>query len=211
MSTFGTTNCDYNQNLSMMTVRKIIIVAIAMSTIIVINPIIVNGQEKCESFDRELAHFMIPHDQIPDYKQTYERVYKAIYSIPPKSRDFFESHEVLDIPLSNIDASIDALMLSVASDLKIDDLNEELSHEIKQRAEFAKLGITENKKRYVNIRLSYEFGGKTHIMVGAIGYKKITDDTIRFGVSLYREAWEEQWGVRLKALLPVVDFCTETF
>ena len=32
------------------------------------------AQHKCESFDRELAHYMIPSDQLSDYKETYQSI-----------------------------------------------------------------------------------------------------------------------------------------
>ena len=155
------------------------------------------AQHKCESFDRELALYMIPSDQLTDYKETYHRVYDAIYSIEPEYRQIYKSHEVLTTPLDTIDDVVDRMMESVAIKLKIDTLDEELIRKFKDRVAYSKMGVTSSMEKYVKINMSFKWGGKAHIMVGAVGYKKLTKDKIVFGASLYKEEWKEKEWVRL--------------
>eukprot|EP01084_Bolivina_argentea_P285202 489032_1 len=150
-----------------------------------------------QQWEKELVQSMIPTDQLAVYEKSYKKVNAAIYSIAPESRQISKSHRVNQIPLSRVDDIIPVLIEHLATDLQVDKLEEDVVKKIKYQIKYAKLGMKGAKDRYAKIKLSFERGGRSHIIVGAVGFKAVSNDEILFGVSLYQEHWKEHEWVRL--------------
>eukprot|EP00485_Elphidium_margaritaceum_P022367 CAMPEP_0202721164 /NCGR_PEP_ID=MMETSP1385-20130828/146678_1 /ASSEMBLY_ACC=CAM_ASM_000861 /TAXON_ID=933848 /ORGANISM="Elphidium margaritaceum" /LENGTH=233 /DNA_ID=CAMNT_0049385265 /DNA_START=12 /DNA_END=713 /DNA_ORIENTATION=+ len=151
-------------------------------------------------YEMQMIDHMIPAQDLHLYKQAHDQVYSAIYSIAPKSRKVRKSHKVLRMNLNKIDDAVPLMMKAVAAELYDDSdapLDGGLANKIKSHAEFAKIKIQSIKEKYSNINISFEKGGKSHIVVGMIGYQAVNEDEIVFGISLYQEDWQEKEYVKL--------------
>lgn len=166
-------------------------------------------KESCESINHEMARFIIPDESLSDFKDTHDMVLKAIYSIEPKDRQPHKAHKITTTSLKTIDGGVDIVMDSVALQLgmKLEELDPTLTLLLKGKVKSAELGLEVDMDRYATYKLSWDWGGKSQMMVAVVGYKKTGDDEFQIGASVYREEWEEQPHVRLKKCkdIPISD------
>eukprot|EP01084_Bolivina_argentea_P098675 177334_1 len=162
-----------------------------------------------QQFSRQLTESLIPQNQLPRHKYSYNLVKHAINTLEPKSRDTKNSHQVLRFPMHKMDENLDDLINEVVYELGIENLHvagySDLQYKIKQQARFAKMGaVGLNTYKYTHVNISFDWGGTSNIMVGGIGFQKVDDD-IMFGISLYKEQWTEEYYARINQNADVWD------
>mmetsp|Transcript_78018 Transcript_78018/g.95536 ORF Transcript_78018/g.95536 Transcript_78018/m.95536 type:complete len:240 (+) Transcript_78018:253-972(+) len=137
---------------------------------------------------------------ISQYKVSYDKIYNAIYSIAPKSREPFFSDSINKVKKQDFDKLVPTLKDKLKYELKYEILSRDLDKKIDLMARKVNIGGIKLLS-FEEINISFDWGGQSYTGFGILGF--IEDDTdpdsIVVGVSIYREEWVEQDDVRLVA------------
>eukprot|EP01084_Bolivina_argentea_P300572 518314_1 len=134
--------------------------------------------------------------QLQEYQKDYNTVYKAMMSIPPKSRQIKKTHEVVVTDYDDLDDVGEVLAESCADDIG-QDLPSAVLAKLQTAIKFAKKRKKQYKTAYYDIKISGEWGGKSDLVFGLMGMKKLNEKECAIGVSLYQEIWIEQDNVKI--------------
>ena len=142
-----------------------------------------------KSFDVVLSEYMIPADEVSVYKKYYDMVQEAFQDIDTNYRNFYTSKRIQTVPTHSIDKVAAALIEELFEDLGRDDNSEMVAKKIERIPKWVKYGVDDMNK-ITRINLVYEFGGKSDIIVGAVGFRAKGPGKVEIGISVYKEVWE---------------------
>ena len=143
-----------------------------------------------KSFDIVLSEFMIPPDQVSVYRKYYDMVQAGFEDVDAEFRDISTSIHTLTVPKNNIDNVIGGLIEEMYKDLGKDPRTDNVVGKIENLRKNVKWGVLEDMAKITRINLVHKFGGKSDIIVGAVGYREKGGDNVEIGISVYREVWK---------------------
>eukprot|EP01084_Bolivina_argentea_P252333 423526_1 len=123
-----------------------------------------------------------------DYQKGYKRVFDAVYSIAPKVRSINTVHKVVICNYNKVDA-VERVLSKYLPYNEVKKLTYVLR--------MAKIKISMHKKIFYQENINDNWGGCSKCVAGFIGMKKLNDNEVAIGVSIYSEKWKEEDFVRI--------------
>mmetsp|Transcript_49574 Transcript_49574/g.79126 ORF Transcript_49574/g.79126 Transcript_49574/m.79126 type:complete len:223 (+) Transcript_49574:108-776(+) len=155
-----------------------------------------------ERMYREMLVDIVGDQTLEQLKADHERVEKGKNCIPPANVEQYDTHPLLKIDREKLPEAKAILTSKIKEDLHLTTMPNKLSKKIDEMLTWSKI-VNEYTNDFFQIDISGEVGGTSIIRVAMLGMKKVKDDEIVLGISMYHEEWTEQANVRILTDHPV--------
>eukprot|EP01083_Nonionella_stella_P285837 972948_1 len=134
-------------------------------------------------------------------KKDYDKMYAAIYSKAPEKRECSKIDRMIKLPKDKLKKGAIVILKQELEKINmkgstIDKLAKELQNKIDL---MDVIGITVDFSNHFENKLSYDWGGKTHVGLAVIGIAPVKDkkDMVNFVSVAHYEDWQEYKNIRL--------------
>ena len=157
-----------------------------------------NAVSIAKSNEKLIKSNIITEKELQEYKAAHSRVESWINSIPPKYRYTKSAQNVMVVKKSNLAKVAPSVAEELCDDVGFlpNDMQQELSNQVINV--FKDLSDADFKaKKWFEVKLSGEDGGKTDIVAALIVGSVINDDKVSIGIALMAEEWQEEKNVKI--------------